>query len=144
MYLLFAMPISIFAANIALVDQKSTPIQILNKVIAWAIIAAFVLSVGYVFFGGFKFIFSGGDEGKIKQATNTIRHAILGLIITISAVVIVQVVGQLLGMDVISEIFNYNEISTTIQGLLDRLSGNGGNAASSSAGSVNYNFSKNY
>lgn len=133
------------AADIRYVDQVSTPLEIINKVIAYAIIAAFVLSVGYIFYGGFRFIFSGGDEGKIKQATGTIRHAILGLLITVFAVVIVQIIGQLLGMDVISEILNYEEIGRTVQSLLDRFSGGGGVLETgTSSSSVDYNFSSDF
>lgn len=135
------------AVDIKYVDQVSTPLEIINKVIAYAIIAAFILSVAYIFYGGFRFIFSGGDESKIKQATGTIRHAILGLLITVFAVVIVQVIGQLLGMDVIGEILNYEEIGRTVQSLLDRFSGSGGAESlggTSSSSSVDYNFSSDF
>lgn len=131
------------AADLPYVDQSSTPLEVINRVVAYAIIAAFVLSVGYIFYGGFRFIFSGGDEGKIKQATGTIRHAILGLLITVFAVVIVQIIGQLLGMDVISEILNYEEVGRTIQTLLNQFSGGSGGASSSSS-SIDYNFSRDF
>ncbi len=127
--------------NLQFVDQTSTPLEIINKVIAYAIIAAFVLSVAYIFYGGFRFIFSGGDETKIKQATNTIRHAILGLLITIFAVVIVQVIGQIVGIDIIGEILDYNEITKNISGLIERLSGGSG---SSSINSGSYDFSTDF
>jgi len=132
---------TLLALDIKYVDQQSTPIDIINKVIAYAIIAAFILSLAYVLFGGFKFIFSGGDEGKIKGAMGTIRHAIIGLLITIFAVVIVQIIGQIVGIDVISEIFNYDEIGANINNLLERLTGNGGGG---STGGLEYDFGRDF
>ncbi len=91
-------------------------LNIINKGIAYAIIAAGFLSVIFIFYGGFRFIFSGGDEEKIKKAVGTIRYAIIGLVITILAVVIVGTVGRLIGLDIIQYI-NFNEVIQTIQDL---------------------------
>lgn len=131
------------ASGLTLVDQQTSPVEMINKVMAYAIIAAFVLSVVYVFYGGFKFIFSGGDEGKVKQATGTIRHAIIGLIITILATFIISLVGQLFGLDVIGELLDFNEIVSSIQSLIDRLGGGGGSTGLGSGGgsqSIQYDF----
>lgn len=132
------------ASELTLVSQQTTPIDMINKVMAYAIIAAFVLSVVYVFYGGFKFIFSGGDENKVKQATGTIRHAIIGLIITILATFIISLVGQLFGLDVIGELLDFNEIIESIQVLIDRLGGGGGSSSglggSSSSQNLQYDF----
>jgi predicted permease len=59
-------------------------IDIINKGLAYAIIAAGLLSVIFIFVGGFSLILSGGNEEKIKSAVGTIRYSIIGLIITIS------------------------------------------------------------
>ena len=130
------------ASGLTLVDQQTSPVEMINKVMAYAIIAAFVLSVVYVFYGGFKFIFSGGDEGKVKQATGTIRHAIIGLIITILATFIISLVGQLFGLDVIGELLDFNEIISSIQSLIDRLGGGGSSGLGGGGGSqsIQYDF----
>ena len=91
-------------------------IEIVNKGIAYAIIIAGLLSVVFIFVGGISFILSGGQEDKIKQAVSTIRYAIIGLVITILAVVIVGTVGRALGLDIIKYI-DFAEIIETIQGL---------------------------
>lgn len=78
--------------------------EIITKGIAYAIIAAGLLSVVFIFVGGISFILSGGQEDKIKQAVSTIRYAIFGLIITVLAVVIVGTVGRILGLDIIQYI----------------------------------------
>ena len=48
-----------------------------------------VVSVIMIIFGGFKYITSGGDAGKVTSAKNTILYAIVGLVIAALAQVIV-------------------------------------------------------
>ncbi len=96
--------------------QRYDIVEIINKGLAYAIIAAGLFSVVFIFIGGFSFILSGGQEDKIKQAVSTIRYAIFGLVITILAVVIVGVVGRFLGLDIIRYI-NFSDIISNITNL---------------------------
>ncbi len=89
--------------------QSYDAIAVINRLLAYAIIMAGLLSVVFIFFGGISFILSGGQEAKIKQAVGTIRYAIVGLVITLLSVVIVGVVGRALGLNVI-EYINLSEI----------------------------------
>lgn len=89
--------------------QQYDVVEIINRGIAYAIIIAGLLSVIFIFVGGISFILSGGQEDKIKQAVSTIRYAIIGLIVTVFAVVIVGTVGRALGLNIIRYI-NFNEI----------------------------------
>jgi len=84
-------------------------IELINRGIAYAIIAAAFLSVIFIFVGGISFILSGGQEDKIKSAVGTIRYAIVGLIITILATVIVGTVGKAMGLNIIDYI-NFRDI----------------------------------
>ncbi len=93
--------------------QNYEVLEIINRGLAWAIIAAGFLSVVFIFVGGISFILSGGQEDKIKSAVSTIRYAIIGLIITILATVIIGAVGKALGLDVIRYI-NFGDIIDTI------------------------------
>lgn len=95
--------------NIIDAAQNYDILEIINRGLAYAIIIAGALSVVFVFIGGFSFILSGGNEDKIKQAVSTIRYSIIGLIITILAIVIVATVGKALGINVIQYI-NFSEI----------------------------------
>lgn len=96
--------------------QQYDTMEVINKLIAFAIIIAGALCVAFIFFGGLSFILSGGDEGKIKQAVSTIRYAIIGLIITILAVFIVSAVGRALGLNVVKYI-NFADIVDTIKSI---------------------------
>jgi hypothetical protein len=91
----------------AIESQELLPI--INRGIAYAIIIAGFLSVVFIFIGGISFILSGGQEDKIKQAVSTIRYAIIGLIVTVLAVVIVSTVGKAMGLDIIRYI-NISEV----------------------------------
>ena len=89
--------------NTSIIDaaEQFDILEVINRGIAYAIIVAGFLSVVFIFFGGISFILSGGQEDKIKQAVSTIRYAIIGLIITVLAIVIVGFVGRALGFDII-------------------------------------------
>ncbi|MBU1018843.1 MAG: hypothetical protein ABII07_02325 [Patescibacteria group bacterium] len=91
------------ASNATILDAAESydVVEILNRGIAYAIIVAGFLSVAFIFFGGISFILSGGQEDKIKQAVSTIRYAIIGLIVTVLAIVIVATVGKALGLDIV-------------------------------------------
>lgn len=96
--------------------QNYDVLQIINRGIAYAIIIAGFLSVVFIFVGGISFILSGGQEEKIKSAVSTIRYAIIGLIITILATVIIGTVGKAMGLDIIRYI-NFGEIIETIKSI---------------------------
>jgi len=51
-----------------------------------------VVSVIMIIWGGFQYISSGGDSGKVGNAKNTIIYAIIGLIVVALAQFIVQFV----------------------------------------------------
>jgi uncharacterized membrane protein len=74
---------------------------------ALGILIAGGLSIVFIFFGGFSFILSGGDEGKVKEAIHTIRYAIIGLVIALLSIVIVPLVGKLFGLN-----FNFLDFAT--------------------------------
>ncbi len=55
------------------------------------------LSVGFVIFGGFKYMISQGDPQGVASAKDTILYAIIGLVIAISATTIITFIGNTLG-----------------------------------------------
>lgn len=89
---------------------------LINRGLAYALIIAGVLSVVFIFIGGISFILSGGNDEKIKTAVGTIRYAIIGLIITVLAGVIVEAVGGALGINVI-QYLNFSEIFDIVRSI---------------------------
>ncbi|PID87313.1 hypothetical protein CSB07_02100 [Candidatus Gracilibacteria bacterium] len=69
-------------------------------VISLFVLVAGILSIIFILWGGVLLILSGGKEDKIKPAINTIRYAILGIIITVITIFIFPILGRLLGLDV--------------------------------------------
>lgn len=113
------------AASDSLVEQLQNynTIGIINRAIAIVIIVAGALCLGYVFMGALSFVTAGGQDDKVKQALGTIRHAILGLILTVASVFIVGTIGKaVLGLDVIKYI-SYKEIFAIVKSITNPESG---------------------
>lgn len=65
-------------------------IEILLQVAAYA-------AVGFIIWGGFKYMIAVGEASKVASAKNTVRNAIAGLLIAIAAVVIVNLISRNIG-----------------------------------------------
>ena len=83
---------SAFAALCKIDFAKGAGVGAIIQII---IILAAVAALGFLVWGGVKWITSGGDRGKIEQARGTIIAAIVGLIIALAAFFIVIVVLQI-------------------------------------------------
>jgi hypothetical protein len=51
----------------------------------------------FIMWGGVQFLFAGGDSGKVKLALNTIRNAILGLLVVTASYAIASFVVKTIG-----------------------------------------------
>lgn len=85
-----------------------------NSIFAWKMdfgefillaISLFVLSAGllsilFILWGGLLLILSGGKDDKIKPAINTIRYAVIGVVVTVLTIFLFPVFGRLIGLDV--------------------------------------------
>ena len=59
----------------------------------------------YLIFGGFGFLTSGGDPKAIESAKGKITGALVGFIIIFVSFWMVQLIGQILGIEMIKNIF---------------------------------------
>ena len=91
--------------------------ELVQMAVVYAFIVAAVLSAIFIFVGGISFILSGGNDEKIKQAINTIRYSIIGLIIVILSFAFVTIVGRMFGLNFMDYI-KYSEIRQSINRLL--------------------------
>jgi len=69
-------------------------------VISLFVLFSWLLSIVFILYWGLLLILSWGKEDKIKPAVNTIRYAVLGLIITVVAIFAFPVLWSLLWIDV--------------------------------------------
>lgn len=73
------------------------PTAIVPKVINLMLFIVGVLAIFMMIYGGIRYVLSGGDNGKVKDAKNTILYAILGLIVAILGYAIVGWVVSIVG-----------------------------------------------
>lgn len=64
------------------------------------VLFAWVLSIVFILWWGLLLILSGGKDDKIKPAINTIRYAIIWVVITVLSIFLFPILGRLLGLDV--------------------------------------------
>lgn len=76
--------------------EGSSILDIIATVIALGIIVASISSLIFIIIGGITFIFSAGNDEKIKKAVHTIRYAIIGLVISFLAFFLVAWLSRLL------------------------------------------------
>lgn len=96
--------------------ESGSIIEIIAAFVALGLIIAAVLCLVYIIIGGIAFILSAGNEEKIKRAVNTIRYAIVGLVVAFIAFFAVSFITNLLGIpfeldfgtiaDLMSDIFD--------------------------------------
>lgn len=69
-------------------------------VVQFLISLAGVASIIFIIIGGIKIVTASGDEKKLASAQSTILYAIIGLVVTILALVMVNIVQKFFGSSV--------------------------------------------
>jgi len=64
------------------------------------VLTAGLLSILFILWWGLLLILSGGKDDKIKPAINTIRYAIIWVVVTVLTIFLFPIFGRLLGLDV--------------------------------------------
>jgi len=64
------------------------------------VLTAGLLSILFILWGGLLLILSWGKDDKIKPAINTIRYAVIGVVVTVLTIFLFPVFGRLIGLDV--------------------------------------------
>ena len=64
--------------------------DIIVDVINWLIGASVLVCVVMLVWAGYSYMTAGGDEGKVQKATKTLTNAIIGLVISLLALVLVN------------------------------------------------------
>lgn len=77
---------------------------IVGTIINILLVVAVVLALIFLVWGGIKWILSGGDKAGVESARGTIIAAVVGLIVTFAAYIILNVVLGLFGLGTASTI----------------------------------------
>lgn len=70
--------------------------NIVRIVMSLGAVALFLMFV----VGGFSFLFSGGDQKKLEQARGTLSNAIIGLVIIVTAYLLIKFIGVFTGTNI--------------------------------------------
>jgi len=78
-----------------------TASSVISAIISFFIIISFIAAFFFLLQGGFQWVSSGGDEGKVESARNRITQAIIGLVIVVAVWALFGLVEDFLGVSVI-------------------------------------------
>jgi len=85
--------------------QDLTLGEIVSGLLPYLFAGAGLLLLLYLLLGGFQLMTSGGDPKKTQEAKGKITNALVGFIIVFIAYWLVQIVGKILGIEIITSIF---------------------------------------
>jgi hypothetical protein len=76
--------------------------RIVGTVINILLVAAVLIALFFLIWGGIRWITSGGDKGKVEEARKHIVAAIIGLVVAFLAYFIIQIILTIFGLGSIS------------------------------------------
>ncbi len=76
--------------------------KILGGVIGFLTIIAALWFIFVFITAGYSWITAGGDKGKLEEAQKKITNAVIGLLIVVTATIIIGVIGKILGLDILN------------------------------------------
>lgn len=92
---------TVFAADTASIFEAQMDFwEFVLLAISLFVLAAWLLSIIFILWWGLLLILSGGKDDKIKPAINTIRFAVIWVVVTVLTIFLFPVFGRLLGLDV--------------------------------------------
>ncbi len=86
----------VFTPAAIFTDFGSLASVVVNILIAAAGVLAFI----FIVISGIKIVTSSGDEKKLDSAKGTLTYAIIGLIVTLLAIIMVNLIQRILGSNV--------------------------------------------
>lgn len=78
-------------------------IPLFQNIVFWAIALSGITAVIFIIFAGIKFITSRGDAKQVEGARKTLTFAIIGLILVLSAFLIIVLIGNITGVTCIQQ-----------------------------------------
>ena len=87
----------LYTPSAALGGDGATLSKLINPLIANALIISGLVAFFVIIFAGFAYISGAGDKAKLAQSTQMLNYGILGLVVVVSAFLITNILGQVLG-----------------------------------------------
>ncbi len=76
--------------------------QVISNIIAILTIVAGLWFIFQFILGAFGWLTAGGDKAAMENARKKITNAIVGLVIVVTAIFIIDLLGKLLGLDILN------------------------------------------
>jgi len=76
--------------------------KLISIVIGFMTVIAGLWFTFQLIIGAFEWITAGGDTQKLQSAQKKILNAIIGLVVVVAAVFLIDLIGSLLGIDILS------------------------------------------
>ena len=126
-----------YAASSGIDPQATYDISDVIRVsVALLVLFSGGLSVIFIIWGGVMLILSGGKDEKVKPAVNSIRYAIVGIIVIIISLFLLPKAGDALNLNV-SQYISPNAVFSTVRQISAKLFGNNSNAINVTPASSN-------
>jgi hypothetical protein len=84
------------------IDPGKNLEQILSSVVGFLTILGSIFFIIYFLIAALNWITSGGDSGKLSSAREQMLHAVIGLVILVSAYAIIGIIGTVIGIDILN------------------------------------------
>lgn len=75
--------------------------QVISNIVGVITVIAGIWFIFQFIIGAFSWLTAGGDKAKVQTAQGKMTHAIIGLATVIIAIFIIDLIGTLLGLDVL-------------------------------------------
>jgi hypothetical protein len=102
-----------------------TPADIIRVGVSLVVLVAGLCSILFIVWGGLMLILSGGKDEKVKPAINSIRYAVIGIIVIVIAIFVAPKVSEMLGLGT-HQYLSPQNIFNTIKTLMNQIFGGGG------------------
>ncbi len=89
-----------YSNNAALFGPNMTFWDFILLGISLFVLASWIFSIIFILWWGLLLILSWGKDDKIKPAINTIRYAVIGIVVTVLTIFVFPILGRLLWLDV--------------------------------------------
>ncbi len=76
--------------------------QLIEWIIMLLLVAVVFIALGFIVYGGFMWVTSGGDKTKVESARKTIIFSVLGLIIAFLSFFVIGLFSSVLGIDLLN------------------------------------------
>lgn len=133
------MPVAAAASTPILDASVSyTTSDMIRITISIIVLVAGLCSIVFIIWGGLMLILSGGKDDKVQPAVNSIRYAVIGIIVIVVAIFVAPRVTEMLGLGSY-QYLSPKSIFDTISVLMNRVFGDSSGAYTSTSGEV-YDF----